>query len=204
MGGQPLAIARRGRVRSVCVQDPFERRELTPNSRSRRDRLLDAADGYLQLGMPQHALRTLREIDDPDRALFAVNLRRGQALRDLQRHDEALEAYGRAFAEDPDDVDLLMGMAWCFKRTGQLPKAISAMEQAYRVAPKVAVILYNLSCYWSLGGNKAQALSWLGRALRMDQSLRRLIDDEPDFDSLRQDPDFRMILDAVDAVRPPG
>ena len=90
----------------------------------------------------------------------------------------------------------------CYKRIGQLPKAISAMEQAYHVAPKEAVILYNLSCYWSLSGNKTQALSWLGRALRMDQALRKLIDDESDFDPLRHDPDFRLILEAIDAVRP--
>jgi len=175
---------------------------LSQNSRSRRDKLLEAADGYLDLGMPEHALRSLREIDDPDRNLFAANSLRGRALRDLKRFDEALDAYGRAFAENPDDVDLLMGMAWCYKRIGQLPKAISAMEQAYHVAPKEAVILYNLSCYWSLSGNKTQALSWLGRALRMDQALRKLIDDESDFDPLRHDPDFRLILEAIDAVRP--
>jgi tetratricopeptide (TPR) repeat protein len=176
---------------------------LSPSSRSRRDKSLEAAEGYLALDMPQHALRSLREIDDPDQTLFEVNLLRGDALRHLDRHDEALDAFGRAFAQKPDHVGLLMGMAWCYKRTSQLPKAISAMEQAYRISPKEAIILYNLSCYWSLSGNKIQALSWLGRALRMDRSLRKLIEDESDFDPLRNDADFRMILDAVDSVQPP-
>jgi tetratricopeptide (TPR) repeat protein len=165
---------------------------------------LGAAEGYLTLEMPQHALRTLREVDDPDQALFAVNFLRGEALRHLERHDEALDAFGRAFAQEPENVGLLMGMAWCYKRSGQLPKAIAAMEQAYRISPKEAVILYNLSCYWSLAGNKTQALSWLGRALRIDQSLRRLIDGETDFEPLRADPDFRMILNAVDSAKPTG
>jgi hypothetical protein len=71
------------------------------------------------------------------------------------------------------------------------------MEQAYKISPKEAVILYNLSCYWSLAGNKTQSLSWLGRALRMDASYRQLIDDETDFDPLRHDPDFQMIVNAV-------
>ena len=143
--------------------------------------------------MPEHALRELRAIDDPDLILFEANRLRGEALRMLARHDEALVAYGRAFAEKPNDVDLLMGMAWCYKRTQQLPNAITAMEEAYRIAPKVPVILYNLACYWSLAGNKTQTLSWLGRALRMDQSLRRLIENETDFDPLRGDPDFQLI-----------
>jgi len=107
----------------------------------------------------------------------------------------------RAFDERPDDVDLLMTMAWCYKRTNQLPRAITSLERAYRINPKEAVILYNLACYWSLAGNKTQSLSWLGRALRMDNDVRRLIDDEPDFDPLRNDPDFQLILRAIDKVR---
>lgn len=176
--------------------------EVTQNSRTRRDRLIGAAEGYLALDMPQHALKSLREIDDPDQMLFAVNYLRGEALRQMEQYSEALDPLGRAFAENPEDVGLLMAMAWCYKRTDQLPKAISAMEQAYRISPKQAVILYNLACYWSLAGNKTQSLSWLGRALRMDRSLRRLIDDETDFNQLRHDPDFQLIVGAIDANGP--
>ncbi|MSR56131.1 MAG: tetratricopeptide repeat protein [Planctomycetaceae bacterium] len=166
---------------------------MSTSPRNHREKQLAAAEGYLTLEMPEHALRELRAIDDPDLILFEANRLRGEALRMLARHDEALVAYGRAFAEKPNDVDLLMGMAWCYKRTQQLPNAITAMEEAYRIAPKVPVILYNLACYWSLAGNKTQTLSWLGRALRMDQSLRRLIENETDFDPLRGDPDFQLI-----------
>ena len=166
-----------------------------------RDRELAAAEGYIALGMYAHALAALDKIADPQEAAFSVNFQRGDALRHLERHDEALIALHRAFDEKPDDVDLLMTMAWCYKRTNQLPRAITSMERAYRIKPKEAVILYNLSCYWSLAGNKTQALSWLGRALRMDNELRRLIDDEPDFDSLRNDPDFQLIIRAVDRVK---
>ena len=171
--------------------------------RSSRDRELAAAEGYITLGMYSHALASLDKIVDPEDAAFELNYQRGDALRHLDRHDEALVAFHRAFDETPDDVDLLMAMAWCYKRTNQLPRAITSMEQAYRLAPKQAVILYNLSCYWSLAGNKTQSLSWLGRALRMDKdnSLRRLIDDESDFDTLRNDPDFQLIVRAIDKVK---
>lgn len=173
---------------------------VSQNSRSRRDRLIAEAEGYLALDMPEHALRSLKEIDDPDQMLFAVNFLKGEALRQLEQYADALDPLGRAFAENPEDVGLLMAMAWCYKRTSQLSKAITAMEQAYRISPKQAVILYNLACYWSLAGNKTQSLSWLGRALRMDRSLRQLIDDEPDFNPLRQDADFQLIVSAIDAT----
>ncbi len=166
--------------------------------RSARDRELTAAEGYITLGMYTHALASLDKIDDPEDAAFELNFKRGDALRHLERYDEALVALHRAFEERPDDVNLLMAMAWCYKRTNQLPRAITSMERAYRINPKEAVILYNLSCYWSLAGNKTQALSWLGRALRMDNDYRRLIDDESDFDPLRNDPDFQSMIRAVD------
>ncbi len=165
--------------------------------RKRRDRLLAAADGYVILGMYPQALAALDDIDRREQEAFDVNFRRGDVLRHMERHEEALVALQRAFDEKPESVDLLMAMAWCYKRTNQLPRAITSMEQAYRIAPKEAVILYNLSCYWSLAGNKTQSLSWLGRALRMDKSFRQLIDSETDFDPLRQDPDFQMIVSAV-------
>jgi tetratricopeptide (TPR) repeat protein len=171
---------------------------MDPKVRNSRDRHLAAAEGYIALGMYTHALAALDKITNPEEAAFELNYQRGDALRHLGRHDEALVSFQRAFEEKPDDVDLLMAMAWCYKRTDQLPRAITSMEQAYRIAPKQAVILYNLSCYWSLAGNKTQSLSWLGRALRMDNDYRRLIDDEPDFDSLRNDPDFQLIIRAID------
>lgn len=170
-------------------------------ARMRRERQLAAAEGYLTLGMHAHALAALDKIGTGDDGDFTANFLRGQVLRDLERHDEALVAFQRAFDEKPDDVDLLMAMAWCYKRTNQLPRAITSMEQAYRIAPKEAIILYNLSCYWSLAGNKTQSLSWLGRALRMNNSLRDLIDDETDFDPLRHDPDFQLIIRAVDSTK---
>jgi tetratricopeptide (TPR) repeat protein len=158
-----------------------------------RQRKLEAASGYLDLHMPKHALRELAQITDPEAIPFEFNQLRGDALREEGRFEEALIAYARALAERPEDLGVLMGMAWCYKRSNQLHRAIAAMEQAYRAHPKEAVVLYNMACYYSLGGEKTQALSWLGRALRMQAKLRKLIPEESDFDPLRNDPDFQYV-----------
>jgi Flp pilus assembly protein TadD len=163
------------------------------NAHRERERRLEAACGYLELNMPEHALRELDRIADPETIPFEFNRLRGEALRTASQFEPALKAYARAMAEKPEDLSVLMGMAWCYKRTGQLPRAIAAMEQAYRAHPKEPIVLYNLACYFSLGGEKVQALSWLGRALRMESSLRKLISEESDFDPLRNDPDFQYV-----------
>jgi tetratricopeptide (TPR) repeat protein len=164
------------------------------NPKVRRNKLLAEAEGYLALEMYDHALRALDAITDLGKIAYAVHALRAEVLRQKEDFPAAAIAFERALGERPDEVPLLMGVAWCYKRTDRLPQAIEAMQRAYQASPKEAVVLYNLACYWALAGNKAQALSWLGRALRMDQNLRHLIPDEHDFDPLRDDPDFSLII----------
>ena len=69
------------------------------------------------------------------------------------------------------------------------------MHDAYLAHRETPVVLYNLSCYYALAGQKTQALSWLARALRMDADLRRLIPDETDFDPIRNEPEFIKLVE---------
>ena len=163
------------------------------SSAKRRDRHVGAAEGYLSLHMSNEALDALDRIDKVHQGEYAVLFLRGQALRELNRHEEALKYFLLAADQRPEDIGLLLALAWCYKRTGQLQKSIAAMELAYQADPNESIVLYNLACYLALDGNKPLALSWLGRALRMNQELRKLIPDESDFDSLRGDPDFALI-----------
>lgn len=159
----------------------------------RRVRHLEAARGYLFLDMPDHALRELRAIRDPEECAYELNCLLGEALRQKKEFDAALAAFQEADRAHPDSLDVLIGMAWCQKRTDRLPDAIATMEHAYAVAPEEPIVLYNLSCYHALAGDKPNALSFLGRAVRMNGSLRKLIPDESDFDALRHDPHFQLI-----------
>lgn len=159
----------------------------------RREKLLDAARGYLTLEMPDHALSELDDVPKPEESFFDWNLLRGEALRQKTDYHEALKSYSYALAEKPDDLTVILGMAWCYKRTDQLDKAIAALEELSRSCSDDAIVQYNLACYFALDGNKDQALSWLGRALRTDGSYRKLIANETDFDQLRDDPDFQFV-----------
>ncbi len=167
------------------------------NERVLRERRIEAAGGYLMLEMPDQALRVLSEIKDPEKCPFELNKHRGEAFRQKKQHEKALIAFRRALAEKPSELSVMLGMSWCYKRTDQLPKAIAAMEQAYRLFSDESIVLYNLACYLALAGEKDQALSWLGRSLRMNGSLRELIPNESDFDQLRDDPGFQLIAGTI-------
>lgn len=149
------------------------------------------------LEMPQQALAALDRIHDERMLRFMTHQLRGMAYRDLRQHEEALRHFERALHEEPDNVDVLMAMAWCYKRIDRLDRAIAVNEEAYHIDENNSLVVYNMACYLSLAGEKQQALSWLGRALRMDRSLRELIDEESDFDNLRHDPDFELLVNAA-------
>lgn len=157
-----------------------------------KQRAIEAAQGYLMLDLPDAALRRLGLFSNSEVPAEVEHLR-GEAYRLKEDYERALQHFERV-ADSERNLDLLMGMAWCFKRINRLDKAIECMRAAYRASPKVAVVLYNLACYYSLAGEKEEALSWLARAFRMDGSYRKLVAKETDFDPIRNDQDFIYLM----------
>lgn len=156
-------------------------------------RAIEEAEGYIDLGMMEHALKALQRrgalVHGNGRACFML----GEALRELGRYEEALLPLERSADLLPDDIHVLMALGWCYKRTGQLGKAIDAVQRAIGFDPGEAILHYNLACYWSLARNRTLALKSLSRALEIDSNFRDLVADETDFNSLRHDPDFRIL-----------
>ncbi len=160
---------------------------------------VSAAEGYLMLEMPDHALHELSGKEFPEDLNVLVICLQADAYRMKEDYSTALASYHQADAKRPNDITVLLGMSWCYKRIDQLEKAIEKTKQAYDVSPNESIILYNLACYYTLADDKSQALSWLGRALRMDDALLKLIPKETDFDSLRDDKDFLFLVETAGA-----
>lgn len=157
-------------------------------------RALESAQGYLLLELPDAAMRELRHFVTAAETPLAAHQLRGEALRMRGDFEEALQSFEIVLQEKEDDLGVLMAMAWCFKRIDRLDKAIESMKHAYLSSPKVAVVHYNLACYYSLAGDKEEALSWLARAIRLDASFRDQVAKESDFDPIRNDPDFQYLI----------
>lgn len=166
--------------------------------RIRRQQLVRQAEGYLELGMAEHALNVLARCGDPDSLPGQACYLRGEALRGLERYHEAVPSLSRAADLLPEKaVEVGLALGWCYKRVGRIDLAIQALERALDEEPNQALVHYNLACYYSLAGNKRQALMFLTRALSLDQQLRDLIADEADFDNVRNDPAFRALTAVI-------
>jgi tetratricopeptide (TPR) repeat protein len=166
---------------------------MSTKRRIHRARIEREVEGYLELGMPAHALQTLGRLGDPmtfgGHALYLW----GEGLRFQERYLEALMPLERAAKVAPNDIRVRIALGWCYKRTGRLDLAIDALEQALIIEPEHALLRYNLACYLSLAGRKQRALRHLTQALTISPAFRQLIETESDFDPLRADPEFQAI-----------
>jgi tetratricopeptide (TPR) repeat protein len=161
--------------------------------RIRRTKIQRAAEGYLELGMPQQALETLARLGEPAAFDGHALYLRGEALRAMERYHEALLPLTEAAKVAPENVHVCFALGWCYKRTGQIHLAIRSLERALATQPAEPLVHYNLACYWSLAGSKQRALQFLAQALEMDPNFRGLIDGESDFDPIRSDPQFQAL-----------
>lgn len=151
------------------------------------------AEGYLELGMPTHALCALQRhhqlVDDDARGSYLL----GECLREMRHYREAIAPLCRSLELIPDDIHVWMALAWCYKRVGHVERAIESLERAVEVEPGNAILHYNLACYWSLARNPRLALRHLANALDIDGNFRDFVHDEPDFDPLRRNPLFQSL-----------
>jgi tetratricopeptide (TPR) repeat protein len=159
----------------------------------RRNRLQEEAFGYLELEMYEAALRTLDRLD-PESLEHPASLHlRGEALRSLGRCVEALDPLLKAAEASTHDVGIRLAIGWCQKRCDRLDLAIDSLQAALKSEPQNSLVLYNLSCYFSLADNKTEALKHLIAALEISPHFTEMIDGEPDFDAIRNDPEFKKI-----------
>ncbi len=167
---------------------------------ARTCRQLEAARGYLALGMAGHALKELAAIRDRTQHRFEQFQLRGDALRLQERWCEALPAYTRALAERPDAVPVLLAAADCCRRLGEIERAIAATEEANRLRPDEPAILFAMARYHLIDGDVSQAFRWLGNAIRRCPDIAAIADEDPDFEPIRHHPRFQRWL-AVAAAR---
>lgn len=155
------------------------------------------AEGYLELGMIPHSLAALQRRGKLVHANARACYLMGESLRELSRHREALIPLSRSAALEPTDLHVWLALGWCYKRTGQLHRAIDALDRALSYAPNDALVHYNLACYWSLAGNRRASLNHLAEALKLDCHFRDLVDEEEDFEPLRDDPGFKLLTSVI-------
>jgi cytochrome c-type biogenesis protein CcmH/NrfG len=80
---------------------------------------------------------------DPNNLQALINL--GNAYLDMDRYQEAIDAYSKALSLAPKSPDVRTDMGIMYRKLGQFDKAIEAFRQAARDDPKHVNSRFNLS-----------------------------------------------------------
>jgi serine/threonine protein kinase/Tfp pilus assembly protein PilF len=123
-----------------------------------------------------------------------------QTYTALKRFAEAETAYIRALQAiekhlelNPDDARAVtMGaVSWC--RIEQPSTGLQWAERALDIDPEDAGIRYNVACLFALEGHHDRAIECLEDAVRAGFAHRDWVENDPDLDSLRDDPRFKAL-----------
>src|SRR5207237_9106125 len=80
----------------------------------------------------------------------------------------------------------------------ELASAIQHLEHALKLAPKADHVLYALAAASAIQGDRNNALQYLKQAIHFRPENRFLAARDADFESLREDPDFKQLVTAAE------
>jgi predicted Zn-dependent protease len=145
-----------------------------------RDRVLSAAGGYAELGLPDMAWEEVNSLSDDERNRPEVQELILGLLICQHRWDEAIETGHRLCKNGSMTPATYIHTAYALHETGRTSEAqttLLAGPESLRTEP---VFYYNLACYLAVTGNLLDAEVALKTAFRMDASLRLHARIDPD------------------------
>jgi tetratricopeptide (TPR) repeat protein len=147
-------------------------------------RHLEAALGYLALGMHQDAWDELECLPPEQRANDGVSELRISIYQALGKWESARVLAESLAKRSPENPQWWILWAFSARREKSVADARAVLLEASKLHPKEALIPYNLACYSCVEGDIETATVLLKRAFELEPDLRKTALDDPDLDSI--------------------
>ncbi|MDO8550718.1 MAG: protein kinase [Ignavibacteria bacterium] len=97
---------------------------------------------------------------------------------------------------NPDDVIALSRVAGVYSSQGDKEKALQTIKRVMEIDPEDGLAIYNSACVYARMNMKDEALKYLRIAFDNGyKNIREWVKSDPDFNTLRDDPEFKKIID---------
>jgi len=110
-------------------------------------------------------------------------------------NDFLVEFHEAARASGEDHLEVLMELGELYTKLGRFQDGLEIDLKLAKLLPDSATVHYNLACSLSLTGAVHKALRALEAALRRGFTDFKLLREDEDLASLRDEPGFRTLLD---------
>ena len=144
------------------------------------ERSLLSAQGYIELEMPDEALREIDSISPKDQLREEVLQMRLFIVMRAKRWEQALSVCARLRATSPKGVTGYIHGAFCLHEMGRTIEAKQLLVEGPRSLLLEATYHYNLGCYDAVLGNLNEAARHLERSFQMDRKFREIAKYDPD------------------------
>jgi len=165
----------------------------------------DCADAHCFLGFTYGVRDKLEESIAELKTATRINPKNDQAhiglsiaYIDQGKLDEAIDEYKIVIGINPNDAIAHDGLGLAYKRQGKLDEAIGEWKTAISINPNHANTHYDLACCYSLKNSKEQAIELLNKAIVLDVDYADMVEEDEDFDNIRNSAEFRKQVPTVD------
>ncbi|HEY2711401.1 MAG TPA: hypothetical protein VGI60_02720 [Chthoniobacterales bacterium] len=143
-------------------------------------RHLQAAIGYLELGMAAEANAELEEINSSRRQHPDILAARVGIYRVLRKWELMRTTAEKLVVWNPREPSHFVDLAYATRRARSLLEAHAVLTYAAELHPKDPVIQFNLACYESQLGSMSDAKKHLAHATKLDKRFGLIALEDPD------------------------
>jgi len=148
------------------------------------ERHLNAADGYLYLGMPSEALRELDEIPADRQSDSHVLRAHIRILFHLKQWKEAEQLSMRGSKAYPEENEFMVQRAFSLHQQEKSNEAVQVILNAPEWIRRTGILHYNLACYEAQLGDIGTARQCIRVAFELNSSFKRNARRDPDLQRL--------------------
>ncbi|HIK28781.1 MAG: GUN4 domain-containing protein [Oscillatoriaceae bacterium SKW80] len=154
-----------------------------------------------QLGRFEKAIPTLVRAIQLDPTLVIALNNFGDSLRGLGRNEEAIATYEESLKLDPDNYSAWWGIGTCLYNLQEFEKVIKTADKLIDLDSENFLGWYVKASCQSRLGYAQQALENLKEAARLNpEASQQLAKTNPDFDHLRKDERFQVLMESCVGV----
>ncbi|MDR4505668.1 MAG: hypothetical protein MRK01_12925 [Candidatus Scalindua sp.] len=151
------------------------------------EKMLMAADGYLDLKMYAEARKELQQVPKGYRNNSVYLWLMNRLSVDTEDWEMAVTISRTLWETQPDLVDTWVAYAYAVRRHEKITDARRILLQAIERFSEDAIIPYNLACYECQLGNIEKAKIYLKRAISLDTNFRTIAIKDEDLITLREE-----------------
>ncbi len=144
------------------------------------EKIMDAARGFISLGMHQDAWNELESLPPEESALDGVLEMRIGIYEGMGKWESARMLAESLTKRSPENPGWWIHLASVTRHGRSVEEARGVMLDAFRIHPGVAAVAYNLGCYNCLLGDLDIACSLLQHAFGLDNHFKKLALEDPD------------------------